>query len=61
MIFAKRIKKSLSKHVSYVVAHPEEFAILPKYFTRVRKWPLARILSILFNILKSREIISISE
>lgn len=50
MIFAKRIKKSLSKHVSYVVAHPEEFAILPKYFTRVRKWPLARILSILFNM-----------
>ena len=43
MIFAKRIKKSLSKHVSYVVNHPEEFAILPKYFTRIRKWPLERV------------------
>lgn len=50
MIFAKRIKKSLSKHVSYVVNHPEEFAILPKYFTRIRKWPLERVLSTLFNM-----------
>lgn len=50
MIFAKRIKKSLSKHVLYIVAHPEEFAILPKYFTRVRKWPLERVLSTLFNM-----------
>lgn len=48
--FAKRIKKSLSKHVSYVINHPEEFAILPKYFTRIRKWPLERVLSTLFNM-----------
>lgn len=50
MNFAKRIKRSLLRHVAYVIEHSAEFAISPKYFRRIRKWPLQLILIILFNM-----------
>ena len=50
MNFAKRIKRSLLRHVAYVIEHSAEFAISPKYFRRIRKWPLRLILIILFNM-----------
>lgn len=50
MNFTKRIKRSLLRHVVYVIEHSAEFAISPKYFRRIRKWPLRLILIILFNM-----------
>ena len=48
--FEKQVRKIFRSHVQHVIDNPKLYGINPRFFTRVRKWPIARILLVMYKM-----------
>lgn len=50
MRLLRLVRKSFRSHLDYVSSHAEEFALSPRFFSRARKCPLKKLLSVIFQM-----------